>query len=69
MIDTNQNGIIEKDELKQMLVILGEEPTEKNINDLMVAIDTDENGEISYDEFKEAMAGWWVVCNPTSGND
>jgi Ca2+-binding EF-hand superfamily protein len=60
--DTDGNGCIDLQELKEVLKVLGEEGTEQQAKDLMKDIDTDGNGTISFDEFKEAMAGWWTVA-------
>ena len=55
-IDTDGNGIIDKNELKHVLFKLGEKVNEKDITECFNEIDTDGNGEISYQEFES----WYI---------
>ena len=55
MFDKDHNGLITKEELKQGLKQLGEQMTEKDIDQLLEEADLDGDGNISYDEFVELM--------------
>jgi calcium-binding protein CML len=60
-LDSDNSGSIDVEELKQVLVALGEEATDQQAKDLMHDIDKDGNGVISFEEFREAMAVWWLA--------
>ena len=51
VFDQNNNGSIEKDELKDALSFLGKFPEEKELGYIMQAIDLDKNKIISFEEF------------------
>ena len=56
--DINNDGVIDKQELKQLLTThlkLKEPPTDKQISRIMIKVDLDNDGVISFDEFKKMM--------------
>ena len=50
--DTNGDGTISFDELKEVMHGLGEKLTEQELKDMMTDADTNKNGLIDFDEFK-----------------
>jgi Ca2+/Na+ antiporter len=54
--DTNNNGGIEREELRQLMRDLGENPTKETLEALFQEADTDGNGKISFSEFAMVMA-------------
>ena len=50
-IDSNKNGVIEKNELKVMLTELDIDASEERLNTLFDELDTDKNGEVDFKEF------------------
>lgn len=55
VFDTDGNGSITADELRQIFVNLGEKLTEDEIADMIEEADTDGDGEINYKEFVSMM--------------
>jgi len=55
VFDTDGNGSITADELRQIFVNLGEKLTEEEIADMIEEADTDGDGEINYQEFVTMM--------------
>jgi len=55
MFDKDENGYIEKDELKQMMAKLGEKLTDGEIDEMMKEADTDNDGRVNYNEFLAMM--------------
>lgn len=55
VFDTDGNGSITADELRQIFVNLGEKLTEDEIADMIDEADTDGDGEINYQEFVTMM--------------
>ena len=54
--DKDGNGSITVSELRQVLVTLGEKPTEQEIIDMISDVDEDRNGTIEFNEFLVMMA-------------
>ena len=55
VFDTDGNGSITADELRQIFNNLGEKLTEEEIADMIEEADTDGDGEINYQEFVAMM--------------
>jgi len=55
VFDTDGNGSITADELRQIFLNLGEKLTEEEIADMIEEADTDGDGEINYQEFVTMM--------------
>ena len=51
MFDTNRSGSISGDELLGVLRSMGQDPTQKEVNELMLKIDKDGSGQIDFEEF------------------
>lgn len=55
VFDTDGNGSITADELRQIFSNLGEKLTDEEINDMIKEADMDGDGEINYQEFVKMM--------------
>ena len=55
VFDTDGNGSITADELRQIFNNLGEKLTDEEISDMIHEADTDGDGEINYQEFVNMM--------------
>jgi len=55
VFDTDGNGSITADELRQIFNNLGEKLTDEEISDMIKEADTDGDGEINYQEFVRMM--------------
>ena len=55
IFDTDGNGSITADELRQIFNNLGEKLTDEEISDMIKEADTDGDGEINYQEFVRMM--------------
>ena len=55
MFDLDGGGTIETHELKQVITQLGEEPTDEEIEEMIVAVDSNGDGEIDFEEFLNLM--------------
>jgi len=65
-IDINGDGKLDRSEIRQLLRnMLGFEPDEFLLNDMISTIDTDNDGNISEDEFEEMLT--WMRNNKRSG--
>ena len=53
--DKNSNGFIERDELKQMMIKLGENLSEDDIDAMIKEADTDKDGRVNCKEFLAIM--------------
>lgn len=51
MLDLNGSGKIEREELQELLVFLGLDPRDGQLDTLWTVLDTDEDGLISFQEF------------------
>jgi Ca2+-binding EF-hand superfamily protein len=56
-MDKDGNGYIEKRELKNLLLALGESPTDKDVDDMFKAADVNGDGQISFEEFAKVVGG------------
>lgn len=56
IIDSNDDGVISKSELKTIMTNLGEKLTDEEINDMILEADFDKDGVVSYDEFLYMIA-------------
>ncbi len=64
--DTNGNGTIEAEELRGLLVALGENPTKERVKEVMAEVDTDKSGSISLPEFAAIVAAALDSPHPMS---
>ncbi|XP_066930098.1 uncharacterized protein [Clytia hemisphaerica] len=55
MFDKDQNGFIDKEELKLVMASLGEQLTDDEIQEMMAEADLDGDGTIDYNEFCQMM--------------
>ena len=56
-LDINHDGVLDRDEVKQMMTeMLGHEPPDFVVDDMIASIDTDENGVIDMGEFSYLLA-------------
>ncbi|CAF0860132.1 unnamed protein product [Adineta ricciae] len=55
LFDRDRNGAISLAELKQVLIALNFQPTEKLLGKIMKEMDTDGNGSVEFDEFVKVM--------------
>jgi len=56
-IDADKSGYIDRDELKQLMISLGQKMTEDQIDAMVEEVDTNGDGKISYSEFVSMMSG------------
>ncbi|KAK3584643.1 hypothetical protein CHS0354_003930 [Potamilus streckersoni] len=61
LFDKNGDGKICANELKSVMRALGQNPSEKNITEMMAKVDKDNNGSVDYDEYCELIRGF---CKP-----
>ena len=58
VMDENKDGQVTKDELKKLLLGLGEEVTDEIVNEMISIADTDGDGKVNFEEFcKAATSG------------
>jgi len=55
VFDSNDNGSISKEELREAMVNLGQRCTEEEFSTMFATADTNRNGRIDFDEFVEMM--------------
>lgn len=55
VFDSDGNGMISADELKQIMFNLGEKLTQEEVDDMVKEADIDGDGEINYEEFVNMM--------------
>ena len=55
MFDKNSNGYIERDKLKQIMIRLGENLTDKEIDAMIKEADSDKDGQDNFKEFFAMM--------------
>ncbi|KAL3874531.1 hypothetical protein ACJMK2_037535 [Sinanodonta woodiana] len=53
--DRDGNGMISREELKQALISLGDQPTDQQVADMMDEVDLNGDGYINYEEFLKIM--------------
>eukprot|EP00761_Pharyngomonas_kirbyi_P011125 gb/GECH01011149.1/.p1 GENE.gb/GECH01011149.1/~~gb/GECH01011149.1/.p1 ORF type:complete len:161 (+),score=37.16 gb/GECH01011149.1/:1-483(+) len=56
LFDADGNGCITKDELGELMKILGLNPSQEEIDDMMKEVDTDLSGDIDFSEFVQVMS-------------
>ncbi|KAI9471764.1 calmodulin 3 [Coemansia mojavensis] len=56
MFDKNGDGSISKDELREVMASLGENLSEKEIDDMLAEADVNNDNVISFEEFKNMMS-------------
>ena len=55
VFDTDGNGMIDSDELRQIMNNLGEKLTQEEVDEMVKEADTDGDGQINYEEFVRMM--------------
>ena len=55
VFDKDGDGKITKEELKQVMKTLGQDPTEEDVQDMINENDVDHDGAIDYNEFVKMM--------------
>ena len=53
-MDANGDGVVEKDELKNLLKGLGEDVNDAVVDEMMALADTDGDGKVNFEEFVKA---------------
>ncbi|KAJ3447173.1 calmodulin-related [Anaeramoeba flamelloides] len=53
LIDTDGNGTLDENEIKQLFKQFGQELTDEEYKEMMSEVDTDGNGVVDFDEFKK----------------
>ena len=56
VFDMNGDGYITKDELKAVMINMGDKLTDEEVADMIKEVDTEGNGKVNYEEFVIAMA-------------
>ena len=54
VMDANKDGVVTKDELKQLLKGLGEEVTDEVVDEMIKIADENGDGKIQFEEFVKA---------------
>ena len=55
-LDTNNDGVLDRDEIRSLMTqVLGKEPEEYALDDMIRHIDQDENGYIEREEFEQLL--------------
>ena len=58
VMDANKDGVVTKDELKNLLKGLGEDVTDEVVDEMIAIADTNNDGKVQFEEFCNAsMAG------------
>ena len=61
VMDANKDGVVTKEELKNLLKGLGEDVTDEVVDEKIAIADTNNDGKVQFEEFCQAsMAGNWV---------
>jgi calmodulin len=56
VFDRDGTGTISREELRAVMISLGESLTEKDIDEMLKEADTDGDGQIDFEEFKAIMS-------------
>ena len=57
-MDANKDGVVTKEELKNLLKGLGEDVTDEVVDEMIAIADTNNDGKVQFEEFCNAsMAG------------
>ena len=65
VMDTNGDGVVTKEELKNLLKGLGEEVNDDVVEEMIKIADENGDGKIQFDEFvKAATANWATMHHP-----
>ena len=56
VFDKNKDGMFSRQELKTIMRSLGQNPTEDDIEEMLLNVDRDKDGQISYDEFMKIIS-------------
>ena len=63
VFDADASGYITSDELRRILMDLGEDVTEEEMDALILEADLDGNGRIDYDEFSKLVSDDFITGN------
>ena len=63
VFDADASGYITSDELRRILMDLGEDVTEEEMDQLILEADLDGNGRIDYDEFSKLVSDDFITGN------
>ena len=59
VMDANKDGVVTKEELKNLLKGLGEDVTDEVVDEMIAIADTNNDGKVQFEEFCNAsMAGY-----------
>ncbi|KAG2375229.1 hypothetical protein C9374_009852 [Naegleria lovaniensis] len=56
LVDTDGGGSIQKEELRQLMETLGLNPTDEQLDEMMLEVDADGSGDIDFSEFVTVMS-------------
>ena len=59
VFDQDDDGFISADELRHVMVNLGEKYTDEKVNDMIREADADGDGQVNYEEFVTMMTSKW----------
>ncbi len=72
VVDSDGSGFLSKRDLKSLLIDMGENPNDEDIDEMFKEADKDGDGKVSFEEFKEIYKSLGVyisdhseVCLPT----
>jgi|LauGreDrversion4_2_1035121.scaffolds.fasta_scaffold1255506_2 calmodulin len=65
MFDSDGDGKVMSKEIKSLLISLGREPTNQEVEDMVKEIDRDETGTIDYEEFSDYMQSHYQLEETT----
>eukprot|EP00921_Rhytidocystis_pertsovi_P004351 GHVQ01007578.1.p1 GENE.GHVQ01007578.1~~GHVQ01007578.1.p1 ORF type:complete len:285 (-),score=34.83 GHVQ01007578.1:408-1262(-) len=67
-LDVDGNGKLDKEELRNLLIMLNEKPTEADIHELFLRVDTDASGYVEFEEFVNCLV-YFVLTKPDYSED
>ena len=65
VMDTNGDGVVNKDELKSLLKGLGEDVNDEVVDEMIKMADENGDGKIQFQEFVNAATQEWASCQST----